>query len=378
MKRLGILLFVITLMSLTGCGNDKNITNISTNDFENIEVTLPGEDNEEVVTETEPVEVEETIEPVETEEVPFDPTGKIFSKLTGLEITEEQSLKRPIAVMLDNQYKARPQAGLSEADVVYEILAEGLITRYMAIFQSNEPEVIGPVRSARPYFIQRALEYNPLYTHVGGSMQALTDIINLNMADIEGLSAGYDVFYRTTHKKMPHNAYSSHDGIRKEANRKNYYREVEFAGLPISYENYQLEGDVANELTIVYKASSAKDRTGYFINYKYNEETKKYERYVNGSAHLDEESEIHLSADNIVIQKVPHKVIDNEGRLEVKMVGSGEGYYINKGVYVPITWKKEGTYNQTEFFTKEGDRLILNPGHTWIQVISTSMEPSID
>lgn len=379
-KTIVIMLLILTLL-VVGCGNDENYTNNAANTIENIVTDLPTEDN--VVESTEVVEetVEEVTETETTEaveEVAFDPTGKIFSKLTGLEITEEQAAVRPIAVMLDNQYRARPQAGLSDAEVVFEVLAEGYITRYMAIFQAYEPEVIGPVRSSRPYYIQRALEFNPLYVHVGGSMQALTDIINLQMADIDGLSVGAGVFYRTSHKNMPHNAYSSHDGIRKEADRKNYFTEVEFAGMPISYETYTLEGDAANEITIWYKEASSTDSVGYSIAFKYDTEQEQYLRYVNGQAHLDEETDIHLYTDNIIVQEVPHKTLDSAGRREVSMIGSGRGYYLNKGLYVPIKWEKTGTYNQTTYFYEDDSELILNPGRTWVQVIKPSMEPNIE
>lgn len=379
MKKAIIIMLLMLTMVLVGCGNDENYTNNPVNTIENIETNLPEEDN--VVESTDPVEETEeeaTVEETEEVEEPFDPSGKIFSKLTGLEITEEQAATRPIAVMLDNQYRARPQAGLSDAEVVFEVLAEGYITRYMAIFQAYQPEVIGPVRSARPYYIQRALEFNPLYVHVGGSMQALTDIINLQMADVDGLSVGAGVFYRTSHKNMPHNAYSSHDGIRKEADRKNYYTEVDFAGMPISYETYDLEGETANEVTIWYKESSATDSVGYSVAFKYDTDKEHYMRYVNGDPHLDEETELHLYADNIVIQHVAHKTLDSAGRRELSMVGSGSGYYVHKGKYVPMTWKKTGTYDQTTYYYEDGSELILNPGRTWVQVIKTSMEPNIE
>lgn len=382
MKKLALILII--LLAFTGC-SDKNSTNNMTNEEVIVEVTLPEADNEEVVvveenedvTEEEVI-VEKTTEENEVEEneiAIIDPEGKIFSRLTGLEITEEESKKRPIVVMLDNHYSARPQSGLSDAEVIYEILAEGSITRYMAVFQKNEAEVIGPIRSARPYFIERALEFKPLYVHVGGSMQALTDIINYRVADIEGLSVGAGVFYRTDHKKMPHNAYSSHDGIRKEANRKDYFTEVEFSGMPVTYQPYVLEGTEANHVTVQYKKPSSGDAVGYSIAFRYDEENKNYLRYVNGEEHLDEETGIHLTADNIIIQKTSHKVLDSAGRREIRMIGSGRGFYVNKGVYIPITWKKENLYAATRYYYEDGEEILLNPGITWIQVIQTSMEP---
>lgn len=386
MKKALIALLIVFSLVLVACGNDKNSTNSVENSIENIATTLPDTDNDKTTeesTETDNVSgsgqetSSETSSDTEEEEE-VDTEGKIFSKLTGLEITEEQSKKRPIAVMLDNHYKARPQAGLSDAEVVYEVLAEGFITRYMAIFQAHEPSVIGPVRSARPYYIERALEFKPLYVHVGGSMQALTNIINFNMADIDGLSVGAGVFNRTSHKKMPHNAYSNHDGIRKEADRKGYFTEVDFAGMPISHTSYDLEGQEANHVSIQYKKSSASDSIGYSVAFRYDPEEKNYLRYVNGAEHLDEETKIHLRADNIIIQQAKHKTLDSAGRREITMVGSGSGYYVNKGMYVPITWKKKDLYSQTQYYFENGEELILNPGITWVQVVKTSTEPYIE
>ena len=143
--------------------------------------------------------------------------GKVMNPLTGLNVDEVVLTQSPITVMLDNFYSARPQAGLAEADIVYEILAEGLITRYMAVFYGNLPESIGPVRSARPYFVEKAFEFDPFYVHVGGSMQALSDIKKIGIADIDGLTSG--AFWRLNHKKAPHNMYTSSEALISEAKR---------------------------------------------------------------------------------------------------------------------------------------------------------------
>ncbi len=391
MKKIITVFITLSLMLFIGCTENKKEGKKEVTKEEKIEQSvLPEaedkeeeskkesskaeEESKEESSETKEVssQVEESSKPEEKEEKVI--VDGVVSKLTGLMIEKEVSKKRPIVVMLDNHYKARPQAGISEADIVYEILAEGLITRYMAVFQTNEPSIVGPVRSSRPYYIKRALEYNPLYVHVGGSMQALTDIINYQMADIDGLSSG--IFKRKNHKKMPHNAYVSLSSVRKEASRKRYYKKVEFAGLPISDKAYDLDGKAANEIKIYYKQPSSKDSVGYSIKYKYNEEKKQYIRYVNDKRHLDENDDKEIIADNIIIQVVNHKVIDKEGRRKVSMIGSGKGKYINKGKVIDITWKKESKRAMTKFYT--GDKeLILNPGKTWIQVISPGMKPRI-
>ncbi len=326
-----------------------------------------------IVIETEVSETEATEELVEV--VAEEPVGTeaeeyaSVSTLTGLPIKEGVLELRPAVVMLDNHYGARPQAGLNQADHVYEILAEGRITRYMAVFQSGSPSPVGPVRSARPYFIDRALEYDPYYVHVGGSMQAMTDIINLNMADIDGLSSGANVFWRTKHKRIPHNMYSSADAIRKESQRKGYRQSGKFEGMSFNEEIMAPEGVVCNYVKAVYKQPTARDKVGYYIEFNYNNETMNYERSVNGKKHLDENDDSVLTADNIIVQIATHKVIDDEGRRQISLIGQGKGYFITNGEKLEITWSKSDRYSRTIYKDQSGAEIKFNPGNTWFQVV---------
>lgn len=317
--------------------------------------------------------IEEEIDAIE-EELEEETTG-FYGPLTGLPVEASTLDQRPIAVMLDNHVSARFQSGLSDADVVYEVLAEGSITRYMAVFQSRLPDVIGPVRSARPYYIQLALSYNPLYVHVGGSDQAFIDIKRLQMADIDGMKAGSDVYYRTDHKSIPHNMYTSYKGITTEQNRRNYSEKVTYEGLSIKSDYQAIEGDKADYLKVTYKSPTDKDKLGYYIEFKYDTETKAYKRYVNGQAQKDETTGIHLEADNILVLKADHKILDSAGRREVDVVGQGLGYYLNQGVSMKIIWvKSEGT-SATTYFDEDKNEIFLNPGITWVQIIPTSSDP---
>lgn len=370
MKKLTWLIVLVALL-MVGCEDD-NTSNV------------PEESESNTVEAIEPT-VEVDLKLDEVEEVPEESVEEevqvfdgIYSPLTGLEVTEESLLQRPVAVMLDNHHAARFQSGLSDADVVYEVLAEGLITRYLAIFQSKVPQVIGPVRSARPYYIQLALSYNPLYVHVGGSDQAFIDIKRLQMADIDGMRAGSDVYYRTDHKFIPHNMYTSFEGISIEQKRRGYLDEVTYEGMSIGPEVQTLEGEPASYLKVIYKPSSSYDPMGYFIEFKYDQASKTYKRYVNGEAQKDETTEIHLQADNVLVLKAGHEILDNEGRRAVGVVGEGVGYYLNQGVSVPITWTKAGGTLATKYYYVTGDPLVLNPGKTWVQIIPTTTDPLIN
>lgn len=362
MKKIILFSVIIGMLSLLGgCSNASETPEVpatpETEKIETIEIELP----EDELT----VDDLEEVEPVEK----VDLTGMAKAPLTGVYVKEEKLGQRPIVAMLDNHYGARPQAGLKDADIIYEILAEGNITRYMAVFQSTMPENLGPIRSARPYYISRALEYDPYYVHVGGSEQAKKDIRNLNMADIDGLSSGSNVFWRTKHKRIPHNMYSNAQAIIKEGNRKGHRTEVTYDSLNYKDELQVLSGESCTGLDIIYLQPTNRDKDGYHVGFTYDEGKKLYERLVNNKPYGDEIDGSTLMTTNIIVQYASHKVLDNEGRLAVGFIGSGKGYYISAGEKIGITWEKKDRRGLTRYYDKSGSELVLNPGKTWIQVV---------
>ncbi|GAB6109548.1 DUF3048 domain-containing protein [Fusibacter bizertensis] len=298
-----------------------------------------------------------------------------YDPLTGLYSENDLTSRRPFVVMLDNQYMARPQAALSEADIVYEILAEGLITRYMAVFYGNYPEHVGPVRSARPYFIEKASEFNPYYVHVGGSMQALSDIRKFQMADIDGLVSG--AFWREDHKKIPHNMYTSSDSMLKDATRLGYTSTTPVSFLDFNKSFTIIDGKDASEITFVYKEPVKSDPIGYYTSYKYNDEKHLYYRYTNGEPHVDENTKEQLTCTNILVQYAKTTVLDSDGRLDVDLITSGKGKYYTAGKVMDITWSKESVEATTEFFDIQGNPIKLNPGVTWFQIMKIGKEETI-
>jgi len=335
-----------------------------------VAMTLSGRNENVDITEphTDPFEIPETLtnEAIQTTEPIANTTGAI-NPLTGNISSADLTDRRPIVVMLDNQFYARPQAALSEADIIYEILAEGLITRYMAVFYGNYPDHIGPVRSSRPYFVEKAFEFDPYYVHVGGSMQALSDIKKLGLADIDGLSSG--AFWREKHKSAPHNMYTSSEVIVKDGNRLGYKTSVDVNFLAFNEKFEDIDGKIATEITFVYKEPVQSDKIGYFTSYKYNDAEKRYYRYTNGEPHLDEDSKEHLSCTNILVQYAKTIVLDNEGRLDVDLVTTGDGKYYTGGEWIDVTWKKTSATDMTHFFDENGQSLKLNPGVTWFQIV---------
>ncbi len=394
-------LYVLLLLAICACSKEPIKNTISSSEL--------SKDMEVEIIEVEPNDTMVEVPPIEHHNL---------CSLTGLPLAENMPLNRAVVVMLDNHFGARPQAGISKADHVYEMLAEGRITRYMAVFYSKVPDTVGPIRSARPYFISKALEYDPYYVHVGGSMQALTDIINLKMGDIDGLSSGGNVFWRKKHKKIPHNMYSSIEAIQQEGKRRSHREKVEIQPWDFKSDKYTDTNDVsehsddintnpyrlddssnfsvsdemkinnvfsnstsddvkAKVLMIRYKNKTAHDKLGYFITYQYNFKNRVYDRFVNGMRQFDEIDNISnenipdkgISAKNIIVQIAKHRVIDNEGRRKVDLIGSGTGYYLVNGKAYEIIWEKQSRRDRTIYRYKNGDKLQFEAGNIWFQIV---------
>ena len=308
------------------------------------------------------------------EEEPKENTGEevidpnmVVSPLDGLRYYPEELSKRPVAVSIDNHPSARWQAGIGQAEIVYEVEVEHPFTRYLCIFLSKEPEQVGPVRSARPYIIYYALENDGIFVHVGGSQDAFAEIKRLGVADVDGLYSGAMWRYYDTGKYAPHNMYTTLNSIREEAKSYGYRTEASFDGYEFNEKSTDLsekyEISAAKNVNIVYNAYNTTD-------YTYDEENYIYLRFKDNEKHIDELDKKQLTAKNIIIIETSKTILDNEGRLYIKTVGEGKGIYITNGESIPIGWEKITEKSRLEFYTDEGE-LKLNPGNTWIQVVNS-------
>lgn len=277
--------------------------------------------------------------------------------------------QRPFAVMLDNHAGARPQAGLKDAEIVIEALAEGNITRYMAFFFEGMPESVGPIRSARPYFLDRAMEYDAVYVHVGGSPKALSDIRQLRIADLDGLSASNKVFFRKKHKKIPHNMYSTMAILRSEAQRRKFTNDSIVTASVFANEDTTPIGEASLYVKMPYR----KNDGGYMVSYNYLADSKVYQRSINGVVHLDEIDKSSITTKNLLIQYVQTNVVDDAGRLDLDLVGSGDAWWLTDGVKTAIKWEKSSRESKTNYTTLDGREILLNPGNTWIQIVPKNM-----
>lgn len=317
------------------------------------------------VPEEKPVVVEEKKEEPKPEEKKEEVSVQFVSPISGLPIEESQLDNRVVAVMLDNHPNARWQAGVREAGIIYEIRVEGSFTRYMALYLEGMPSLVGPIRSARPYFLDRVLEYGAEYVHFGGSEQALAEIPALGIFDIDGLTNNTIIWrYADSGKVSPHNAYATMEGIRQYMTNNG----LDKFKTPTVFQYYptftEVEGSGASQVHIYFNETNSTD----FI---YRGDGF-YTRFKDGVEQVDENDQKPLDVRNIIIQVADSYVIDGVGHLANENIGSGTGKLITAGKVVDITWEKSSREAKTTFFDVNHNEIILNPGQTWIEVIDTN------
>ena len=273
---------------------------------------------------------------------------------------------RPIAIMIDNHIDAMPQAGLLEADIVYEIIVEGGETRLMLILQDKDLEKIGPIRSARHYFLDYALENDAIYVHYGWSPQAQSDITKYSVDNINGIYESSTSFWRVTDKYAPHNAVTSTKNILKIAEREEY-RTTTNKDTVLNYvvDEVNLEdGKTANTITIPYSYANT-------VKYEYDKDKKEYVRYSRGKKQVDWDTEKTVTTKNIIIEKAKNWTLNDgtdKGRQTLDNVKELEGYYITNGKVVEITCNKTSRSGQTVYKDLNGNEINVNDGKTFIQI----------
>lgn len=319
------------------------------------------EQTEEPVVEIEETEVEEDIIVAEAEEIlPF------VTPFTGERVAEEVTM-RPILATINNHPQARPQSGLAQADVVYEMLAEGDVTRFLALYQSELPESIGPIRSARSYFIDIAKGLDAFYIAHGYSPEAKSMLAQRVVDNINGMHYDGTYFKRSSTRVAPHNSYISGENVKAAAEKVGtsllYQKKV-------AYPFYEAEdnvkiGTTANEVSMKYNNSGS-----FNSQYVYNAETNQYKRYSANVETIDYETNESIELANILFFEMPHRIVDNAGRREITITGGGNAYVAQAGTIREVKWKNaDGLLVAVE---EDGSEVKLVQGKTWIHFVPTS------
>jgi hypothetical protein len=324
------------------------------------------------------VSAEATATPTPTE----DPhKGKVQSTLNGKWVKQSVENKRPFAVMINNiEYAFEHQSGVSKADIVYEALAEGGITRMMAIYQDvSNVKRIGSVRSARHYYVQFAYEWDAIFCHFGQTKYAIAKMNHLGTNNLSGLSAiGSVVYARDYSIAAPHNVFTNGKKMKKGAKKLGYSLKKDESKQAEHFKFYETNTEPESDV-------SAKKITIPFSNYstcvmKYNKKKKKYMKYEYGKKHMDQYYKKQLSFDNVIIQLVEESNKDHNGYQTMELSNNtGKGYYFSDGKQINITWERKGSGSSITMVYRDesGDTLTVNPGKTYIGVYPKSRKKLI-
>lgn len=311
--------------------------------------------------------------PEQTEELP---EGMMYSYFTGLPVTEEVGLRRPLAVMMDNEKAAMPQNGISSADVVYETPIEANEVRLEMIIQDySNLERFGGLRSARKYHPGIAYEFDAIFFHHGHSAYALPYLEDDHCPDIDGVtSKGYPATYEVDDHKAGHRTFSTPDRINDRIEalgfRTNFRESFDYKFRFAQDEpNLLQEGTDASKVTIGYKQNQPW--------FEYDPEDGLYYRYAYGEPHIDQENGQQVAVKNIIVQYCHYHLEDDQNTKDVETTNGWNGFFITNGKAVPITWEKDEYWGNTHYYDANGDEIQLNPGKTWVCMVLPAMTGEI-
>jgi hypothetical protein len=284
----------------------------------------------------------------------------------------------PLAVVIDNGPGAVLQLGLEKSDFIIELPAEGEITRLLAFFDPhNLVDKIGPVRSARPYFLDFVEEWQGVFAHAGGSPQVLSDLKSgrYNLIDVDEIGPGGRYFWRTQDRPAPHNLFTSsvllksaYDVLVSARAKKIKYDEVAWKWTDEHLPNSLLRGGTEGGVKITIDYSTY----NYQVEYQYDVDSQKYKRYQGGRPLQTEQGE-EILIDNILIAKMGVRVIDKEARLKIQTTGEGEAVICRDGECQNGIWKKPSAGQRIRFYITdeagESEEVELKPGRTWLNVV---------
>ncbi|MFH0864103.1 MAG: DUF3048 domain-containing protein [Candidatus Gottesmanbacteria bacterium] len=311
--------------------------------------------------------------------------------------------RRPLAVMIENHSEARPQSGLSNADIIYEAVAEGGITRFMGIYYCGAAAknlTLAPVRSARTYFVDWVSEYDALYNHVGGAgncnddtvdprAKALCQIGKYNIKDMDQ----FGLPLKTADKKyyvcarnpdrLDHQVAYEHqmvcytNGLYTIASERDWTNvDGEGVSWDLNFTSWKFKEDIkvterpASSL-VEFSAWKGYDKE-YGVKWEYDKTTNSYKRSNGGILQTDLETKQQLTAKNIVLQFSKETgSVDEHAHLLYQTIGEGEAMILQDGKKIEGTWSKDDRTSRTKFFDNNGREIQFNRGQIWIEVLPT-------
>ncbi len=287
--------------------------------------------------------------------------------LTGRLVKPELAARHPIAVMVDDHWDARPQSGFTEASIVWQAPAEGGIPRYMMLFGEGNPKSVGPVRSARLYFVQWAAEWNAVYVHAGGSPQAKAILASQGTGQLvynaDEFRWGGHYLWRSTDRLAPHNVYTDGKNLRALSAR--------VGAEPV---DAQPKWKFADDAPLEQRPAGARIALSYQYGsfaYRYQRATNTWRRYLGGKLQRDRANNQVVAPKNVIIMVVRFSLLGagNKGRLEAGSIGTGKAWIATNGTTIKGTWKKNSVAGPTRFYDASGKQVVLTRGQTFVQVV---------
>lgn len=290
------------------------------------------------------------------------PKVKYYSPLTGEEVPNELATTELVtAIILENSPDARPQSGLKQAGVVYEAIAEGGITRFLALYQQEKPELIGPVRSLRTYFVDWVAPYNASVAHVGGSKAALDEIRNGSYRDIDQFFHA-DAYWRASDRFAPHNVYTSFDRL-DALNTAKKFTSSRFTSFGRT-DGKPAATPTATSVTINVSSPTFNSR------YSYDKASNSYARSQGGAPHLDREDGQISPVVIVALHVDMRNVIEEDGyRERITTSGSGTAQVFQNGTVIEAKWSKKSRSGELRLHDTAGEAIKLNRGQTWITAV---------
>lgn len=284
-----------------------------------------------------------------------------------LEESAAAAKPHPISVMIENLPTVRPQAGLQQAKVVYETLAEGGATRFLAVFDGSETLTrIGPVRSVRHYYLEWASEYDPAIVHAGGSPKGLEYLSGFGMKDLDCIRNAARYCFRDKGLSAPHNLFTSSELLSFAMRDKEWTDPTDFTAWPYKDQKPLEERPREARAPTVHFSSFSYDSA-----YSYNREDNCYARVNGGLPHTDILTGDQICVKNVIVQFVPRETyLPAKGRIDLNVTGEGRALIFRDGDTIEqVTWKKASRTGRTMFFNEDDEQIDLVRGSTWVHIV---------
>lgn len=290
----------------------------------------------------------------------------LVARVIGGELVPpDRAAESPVGVMIENLPTTRPQSGLGAARLVYETLAEGGVTRFLAVvYPSDLSGKIGPVRSARHYYVDWIEELGLPYAHAGGSPQALQQIARDQVADVNGIGNAWRYFWRDHQRSAPHNLFTDGEHLIQALRELGLNARPGVASWAFADPPPSRPEATATTIEVDFSGQA------YTVRYEYDQAGNRYRRFNGGQPHLDRSTDQQLSATNVVVQFVARPTsLGEKGRIDIQTTGQGRALVFNHGTVTEGIWKKPSVAERTQFFGVDGSPVTFNRGATWIAVV---------